>query len=111
MLIGILAALLAAFGWSLKFIVPFVIGPYSVFDFSLIRFFVAGSVRLVLRLVQLAAYPPSPPLWAPRGTRGAPPLAQRHGSRGHGGTHRGRHRRVRADRLPSVPVPPDPSTK
>ena len=43
MLIGILAALLAAFGWSLNFIVPFVIGPYSVFDFSLIRFFIAGS--------------------------------------------------------------------
>jgi drug/metabolite transporter (DMT)-like permease len=43
MLIGILAALLAAFGWSLNFIVPFVIGPYSVFDFSLIRFSIAGS--------------------------------------------------------------------
>ena len=43
MLIGILAALLAAFGWSLNFIVPFVIGPYSVFDFSLIRFFIAGT--------------------------------------------------------------------
>jgi len=42
-LIGILAALLAAFGWSLNFIVPFVIGPYSVFDFSLIRFLIAGS--------------------------------------------------------------------
>lgn len=43
MLIGILAALFAAFAWSLNFIVPFVIGPYSVFDFSLIRFLVAGS--------------------------------------------------------------------
>jgi drug/metabolite transporter (DMT)-like permease len=43
MLIGILAALLAAFSWSLNFIVPFVIGPYSVFDFSLIRFLTAGS--------------------------------------------------------------------
>jgi drug/metabolite transporter (DMT)-like permease len=50
MLIGILAALGAAFAWSLNFIVPFVIGPYSVFDFSLIRFLVAGSACAVFLL-------------------------------------------------------------
>lgn len=44
--IGILAALFAAFVWALNFIVPFVIGPYSVFDFALIRFVVAGLICL-----------------------------------------------------------------
>jgi drug/metabolite transporter (DMT)-like permease len=41
-LIGIVAALLAALAWSLNFIVPFVIGPYSIFDIALVRFFVSG---------------------------------------------------------------------
>jgi len=34
MLLGILAAALAAFSWSLSFIMPFVIGGYSLFDFT-----------------------------------------------------------------------------
>jgi hypothetical protein len=38
MLTGIAAAVLAALAWSLNFIVPFVIGDYSVFDFALFRF-------------------------------------------------------------------------
>jgi drug/metabolite transporter (DMT)-like permease len=42
LLVGICAALAAAFVWSLNFIVPFVIGPYSVFDFALMRFVAAG---------------------------------------------------------------------
>ena len=42
MLIGIIAALLAALAWSLNFIVPFVIGDYSIFDIALVRFFISG---------------------------------------------------------------------
>ncbi|MGO8854087.1 MAG: EamA/RhaT family transporter, partial [Steroidobacteraceae bacterium] len=42
MLTGIMAALLAALAWSLNFIVPFVIGDYSVFDFALFRFLISG---------------------------------------------------------------------
>ena len=45
--IGILAALFAAFVWGLNFVVPFVIGRYSVFDLALIRFIVAGLICLV----------------------------------------------------------------
>lgn len=44
--IGILAAFLAAFVWGLNFIVPFVIGRYTVFDFALIRFVAAGLICL-----------------------------------------------------------------
>jgi drug/metabolite transporter (DMT)-like permease len=46
MLIGIAAALFAAFAWSLNFVVPFVIGDYSVFDFALFRFGVSGAVGI-----------------------------------------------------------------
>jgi hypothetical protein len=42
MLFGIVAAGLAAFSWSLGFIVPFVIGGYTVFDFTLLEFIVSG---------------------------------------------------------------------
>jgi drug/metabolite transporter (DMT)-like permease len=41
-LIGIVAALLAALAWSLNFIVPFVIGDYSIFDIALVRFLISG---------------------------------------------------------------------
>jgi len=41
-LIGIVAALLAALAWSLNFIVPFVIGDYSIFDIALFRFLISG---------------------------------------------------------------------
>lgn len=44
MLIGIVAALFAAFAWSLNFLVPFVIGGYSIFDFALFRFGVSGAL-------------------------------------------------------------------
>ena len=43
---GIVAALFAAFAWSLNFIVPFVIGDYSIFDFALFRFGVSGAVAM-----------------------------------------------------------------
>ena len=48
MLVGILAASLAAFSWSLSFIVPFVIGDYSLFDFTLVEFVVSGILSLGL---------------------------------------------------------------
>jgi drug/metabolite transporter (DMT)-like permease len=41
-IVGIGAAVTATFVWSLNFIVPFVIEPYSIFDFALMRFAVAG---------------------------------------------------------------------
>ena len=47
LLIGIAAALFAALAWSLNFVVPFVIGDYSVFDFALFRFGVSGAIALV----------------------------------------------------------------
>ncbi|MDB5551982.1 MAG: Integral rane protein [Rhizobium sp.] len=44
LLIGVAAALFAALAWSLNFIVPFVIGDYSVFDCAVIRFVVTGAM-------------------------------------------------------------------
>lgn len=44
--IGIFAALFAAFAFSLNFIVPFIIGEYSTFDFALIRHVVSALVGL-----------------------------------------------------------------
>lgn len=60
-LIGIVAALLAALAWSLNFIVPFVIGDYSVFDFALFRFLVSGFLGfgfLVFKLKAVRALEP-----------------------------------------------------
>jgi drug/metabolite transporter (DMT)-like permease len=48
MLFGIVAAALAAFSWSLSFIVPFVIGKYSLFDFTLVEFIVSGILSVAL---------------------------------------------------------------
>jgi drug/metabolite transporter (DMT)-like permease len=42
MLIGIVAATFAAVAWSLNFIVPYVIGDYSIFDIALFRFLISG---------------------------------------------------------------------
>jgi drug/metabolite transporter (DMT)-like permease len=50
MLFGIVAALFAAFAWSLNFVVPFVIGGYSVFDFALFRFGVSGALGMAYLL-------------------------------------------------------------
>ncbi len=52
---GIPAALFAAFAWSLNFVVPFVIGGYSVFDFALIRFGVSGVIGLCLLIPERQA--------------------------------------------------------
>jgi drug/metabolite transporter (DMT)-like permease len=46
--VGIIAAGLAAFSWSLSFIVPFVIGNYSLFDFTLVEFVFSGILGLGL---------------------------------------------------------------
>jgi drug/metabolite transporter (DMT)-like permease len=48
LVIGILAAALAAFSWSLSFIVPFVIGDYSLFDFTLLEFVFSGTLSLAV---------------------------------------------------------------
>ncbi|MEB3044468.1 DMT family transporter [Rhizobium mulingense] len=46
--IGVSAALFAAFAFSLNFIVPFIIGDYSTFDFALIRHLVSALVGLFI---------------------------------------------------------------
>src|ERR1700678_1481638 len=46
-LIGVTAALLAALAWSLNFIVPFVIGNYSIFDIALFRFLISGLIAFI----------------------------------------------------------------
>jgi drug/metabolite transporter (DMT)-like permease len=46
--VGIIAAVLAAVSWSLGFIVPFVIGSYSVFDFTLVEFLFSGVLGSAL---------------------------------------------------------------
>lgn len=44
--VGICAALFAAFVWSMNFIIPYVIGDYTIFDFALLRFGISGLVGL-----------------------------------------------------------------
>ncbi|NRQ16532.1 Inner membrane protein YtfF [Ensifer sesbaniae] len=46
--VGVFAALFAAFAFSLNFIVPFIIGDYSTFDFAMIRHVVSALVGLVI---------------------------------------------------------------
>ena len=55
MLFGVLAAMLAAVSWSLGFIVPFVIGGYSLFDVALVEFLISGALggALLVRHAQL----------------------------------------------------------
>jgi drug/metabolite transporter (DMT)-like permease len=55
MLTGVVAALFAALAWSLNFIVPFVIGDYSVFDFALFRFLISGLLGCAFLAGNLAA--------------------------------------------------------
>jgi drug/metabolite transporter (DMT)-like permease len=55
MLTGIAAAVLAALAWSLNFIVPIVIGDYSVFDFALFRFLISGLLGVVFIACNLKA--------------------------------------------------------
>jgi drug/metabolite transporter (DMT)-like permease len=48
LVLGVVAAILATVSWSLGFIVPFVIGRYSLFDFALVEFAFSGVMSLVL---------------------------------------------------------------
>jgi len=48
MALGIVAAALAAFSWSLSYVVPFVIGDYSLFDFTLVEFAFSGIMGVLL---------------------------------------------------------------
>jgi drug/metabolite transporter (DMT)-like permease len=48
--LGVLAALLAAAAWSLNFIVPLVIGDYSIFDLALFRFLISGLIAFAYLL-------------------------------------------------------------
>ncbi|HVJ31519.1 MAG TPA: DMT family transporter [Terriglobia bacterium] len=41
---GILAAVFATLAWSLNFVVPFVIGRYTIFDLALLRFAVSALI-------------------------------------------------------------------
>jgi drug/metabolite transporter (DMT)-like permease len=54
-LMGIVAAILAAISWSLSFIVPFVIGEYSLFDFALVEFVFSGVLSIGLLCRNAAA--------------------------------------------------------
>ena len=53
--LGIAAALFAAFVWSLNFVIPFVIGDYTVFDFALLRFGISGLVGLGMLIANVSA--------------------------------------------------------
>ncbi|MCK0744665.1 DMT family transporter [Chromohalobacter nigrandesensis] len=46
-LLGLLAALFATLSWALNFISPYVVGPYSNYDFIVARFVIAGAVGAV----------------------------------------------------------------
>ncbi len=47
-LIGVFAAVFAAFSWSLNFVAPYVIGPYSIYDLAVTRFLLSGILGGVL---------------------------------------------------------------
>lgn len=47
---GVLAAVFAAFAWSLGFIAPYVIGPYSIYDLAVGRFLISGILALCILL-------------------------------------------------------------
>lgn len=47
-LIGVLAAVFAAFSWSLNFVAPYVLGPYSIYDLAVARFLISGVLGLLL---------------------------------------------------------------
>jgi drug/metabolite transporter (DMT)-like permease len=49
-LMGVGAALFGALAWSLNFVVPFVIGDYSIFDFALFRFVIPAALGLLFLL-------------------------------------------------------------
>ena len=48
--VGVVAAVFAAFAWSLGFIAPYVIGPYSIYDLAVCRFLISGVFALGILL-------------------------------------------------------------
>ncbi len=46
-IVGVLLAVLAPLTWAFNFIAPYVTGPYSIYDLTLIRFLIAGALGLV----------------------------------------------------------------
>lgn len=48
--LGVAAAIFAAFAWSLGFIAPYVIGPYSIYDLAVCRFLISGVLALGILL-------------------------------------------------------------
>jgi len=53
--VGIAAALFAASAWSLTFLVPAVIGDYSIFDFYLVSFAISGVLSAGLLILRSKA--------------------------------------------------------
>ncbi|MFM0132759.1 hypothetical protein [Paraburkholderia sediminicola] len=47
-MIGILAAVFAAFSWSLNFAAPYIVGPYSIYDLAVTRFLLSGMLGVAL---------------------------------------------------------------
>nr|WP_315425735.1 DMT family transporter [uncultured Albidiferax sp.] len=52
LILGIAAAVFAAFAWSLGFIAPYVIGPYSIYDLAVCRFVLSGIFALAILLAR-----------------------------------------------------------
>ncbi|WP_295952067.1 DMT family transporter [Rhodoferax sp.] len=50
LMLGVVAAIFAAFAWSLGFIAPYVIGPYSIYDLAVCRFLISGVFALGILL-------------------------------------------------------------
>ncbi|OXC71699.1 DMT family transporter [Caballeronia sordidicola] len=48
LLLGISAAIFAAFAWSLNFIAPYVTGAYSIYDLAVCRFMMSGVLGLAI---------------------------------------------------------------
>lgn len=46
--IGIIAAVLAAFFWSLNFIAPYAMGPYTSYDLAVCRFLISGGLGFIV---------------------------------------------------------------
>jgi drug/metabolite transporter (DMT)-like permease len=48
LMVGVAAAVFAALAWSLNFIVPYTIGPYSIYDVAVCRFLMSGVLGLLI---------------------------------------------------------------
>lgn len=45
---GVILAVLATLGWALNFIAPYITGAYSIYDFMIVRFLIAGLLGLAV---------------------------------------------------------------